>query len=82
MKTIDHNRACKQIAEEILKRLDRLTCDLLNSIVSNEDISFEDRLELIEAVPYMTEDVTSKLHFNIDYYGELIEKENEENKEE
>lgn len=80
MKTIDLPRARKQIAEEILKRFDRLVCDILTSITSDEDISFEDRMELVDAIPYMADDVLSKIRFDIEYYKEKIE--NEENKQE
>ena len=79
-KKINFKEARITIAKALLAELDEPVTKLLSEISDNEEYSLADRLEMIEAVPFVAGEIVDKLYSTIEYYEEQIE--NEKNKEE
>ena len=79
-KKISFRNARKKVAKELMIRLDGPITQLLSEISNDESYSLADRLELIEAVPFVAGEIVDKLYATIEYYDEDSENENE-NKE-
>lgn len=79
-KKINFKEARIRIAKALLNGLDKPVTQLLYELSADDNYSLADRLEMIEAVPFVAGEIVDKLYSTIEYYEEQIE--NEKNKEE
>ena len=75
---LGYHAARLYVVREVEESLDKLTTKLLVDLTGNGEMSLDDRLELVEAVPSVIGDLSDKLNWLNNYHTEGLRKERED----